>query len=202
MVRVSAQRRVCSDSRQQVPGLRQRGIGVAAVALGPCNAWAQILCSQVQVPASAGPGCPSTYPRGLTVGGRLRLWLPFQGPQRARVSTSLLGVLGKQSFRACKGDPCCPPGPLPEPNPSATCGQRCLPTPLPWVPGLTGREQSWCKSWRPLHYSSPGSSILPQEKAHRGRSLQSPLRQPPGAQEERTQSLQNSLGVRVRYGRK
>lgn len=44
-VRVSAQRRVCSDSRQQVLGLRQRGAGEAAVAIRPCRAWAQRLCS-------------------------------------------------------------------------------------------------------------------------------------------------------------
>lgn len=44
-VRVSAQRRVCSDSRQQVLGLRQRGAGVAAMAIRPGSAWAQSLCS-------------------------------------------------------------------------------------------------------------------------------------------------------------
>ena len=148
-VRVSAQRRVCSDSRRQVLGLRHRGAGVTAN--GPTTvqcAWASILGSQVQVVASTGhrvalhlPSrvCSRWIPDALAY-----LFSPLRVcrlTRRERVSTSLLDALGKRSFRACKRDPCCQPGPLTEPNPPATCGQRCLPTRTrppnpPWVPGL------------------------------------------------------------------
>lgn len=79
------------------------------------------------------------------------------------MSTTLLNVLGKQSFRACKGDPCCQPGSLLVPNLSATCRQKCLPTPTRTSTGTW--PQTWgtvlrCKSGKPLP-SLPGTSILP-----------------------------------------
>ena len=52
-VRVSAQRQVSADSRQQVLGLRQRGTGVAANGPRAMQHPGLILCSVVN-PATAG----------------------------------------------------------------------------------------------------------------------------------------------------